>query len=106
MKKRIIAAAVEQAGLSGWRTFEEDGWTYRILEPEGFINLGTKVTKAQIRPDDILYYADGGRGESHVAVYVGNGQAVHGNRTTDGTTKLAHAFYREPTYIIHIDYGK
>lgn len=102
----VAEAAVEQAGLSGWRTFEEDGWTYRILEPEGFIDLGPKVTKAQIRPGDILYYADGSRGESHVAVYVGNGQAVHGNRATDGTTKLARAFYREPTYIIHIDYGK
>ncbi len=102
----VAEAAVEQAGLSGWRTFEEDGWTYRILEPEGFIDLGTKVAKEQIRPGDILYYADGGRGESHVAVYVGNGQAVHGNWTTDGTTKLARAFYREPTYIIHIDYGK
>lgn len=102
----VAEAAVEQAGLSGWRTFEKDGWTYRILEPEGFIDLGTKVTKAQIRPGDILYYADGGRGESHVAVYVGNGQAVHGNWTTDGTTKLARAFYREPTYVIHIDYGK
>lgn len=102
----VAEAAVNQAGLTGWKSYTEGNMTYHILEPEGFLDLGTKVSKSEIRPGDILYYADGGRGVSHVAVYVGNSQAVHGNWTTDGTTALARAFYREPTYIIHIDYSK
>lgn len=102
----VAQAAVEQAGLTGWKCYTEGNMTYHILEPEGFLDLGTKVNKSEICPGDILYYADGGRGVFHVAVYVGNSQAVHGNWTTDGTTALARAFYREPTYIIHIDYSK
>ncbi len=101
----VAQAAVETVGLSGWKSFEEDGMTYYVLEPEGFLDLGPKVTKDRIQLGDILYYADGGRGVSHVAVYIGNGQAVHGNWTKDGVTKVANAFYREPTYIIHIDYN-
>lgn len=102
----VAEAAVNQADLTGWKSHAEGNMTYYILEPEGFLDLGEKVSKSEIRPGDILYYADGGRGVSHVAVYVGNSQAVHGNWTTDGTTVLARAFYREPAYIIHIDYSK
>ena len=28
---------------------------------------------------DLLYYNNGGRGVDHIAIYIGNGQAVHGN---------------------------
>lgn len=37
-----------------------------------------QVPMSQARPGDILYYSDGGRGLHHVAIYLGNGQAVHG----------------------------
>lgn len=46
--------------------------------PAGYLSLGTIVSASQAQPGDIIYYADGGLGVAHVAVYIGNGQAVHG----------------------------
>ena len=39
---------------------------------------------------DLLYYNNGGRGVDHIAVYIGNGQAVHGNY--EGKTVIASAY--------------
>lgn len=46
--------------------------------PAGYIGLGTIVSAADARPGDLIYYADGGYGMAHIAVYIGGGQAVHG----------------------------
>lgn len=37
-----------------------------------------QVPFSEAQPGDILYYQNGGRGLQHVAIYIGNGQAVHG----------------------------
>ncbi|WP_293697110.1 NlpC/P60 family protein [uncultured Agrococcus sp.] len=37
-----------------------------------------QVPMSEAKPGDILYYQNGGRGLQHVAIYLGNGQAVHG----------------------------
>ena len=39
---------------------------------------------------DLLYYNNGGRGVDHIAIYIGNGQAVHGNN--EGKTVIASAY--------------
>ena len=39
---------------------------------------------------DLLYYNNGGRGVDHIAIYIGNGQAVHGNY--EGKTVIASAY--------------
>ena len=44
--------------------------------PYSLARFGTPVASAQ--PGDILIYADAGAGTPHVAIYIGNGQAVHG----------------------------
>ena len=46
--------------------------------PAGYLSLGRTVSAAEAIPGDLIYYADGGMGLAHIAVYVGNGQAVHG----------------------------
>ena len=46
--------------------------------PGGYLSLGRTVSAAEAVPGDLIYYADGGMGLAHIAVYVGNGQAVHG----------------------------
>ena len=58
--------------------------------PAGYLSLGTVVSAAQAQPGDIIYYADGGVGAAHVAVYIGNGQAVHGGYL--GSTVIASAY--------------
>ena len=52
------------------------GFSVGDLAPAQFFAYGTQVSTPQ--PGDIIYYANGGAGVAHVAIYVGNGQAVHG----------------------------
>ena len=65
--------------------------------PSGYLSLGT-VTNDPI-PGDLIYYADGGMGMAHIAVYIGNGQAVHGgyngNQTVVSTVNVGSG----PVYI-------
>ena len=49
---------------------------------------------------DLIYYNNGGRGVDHIAIYIGNGQAVHGNY--NGKTVIAGAYQSgmgNPQYI-------
>ena len=49
---------------------------------------------------DLIYYNNGGRGVDHIAIYIGNGQAVHGNY--NGKTVIADAYQSgmgNPQYI-------
>ena len=39
---------------------------------------------------DLIYYNNGGRGVDHIAIYIGNGQAVHGNY--NGKTVIAGSY--------------
>jgi hypothetical protein len=55
--------------------------------PAGYLSLGRTVSAAEAQPGDLAYYADGGMGLAHIAVYVGNGMAVHGG-WNGGTTAL------------------
>ena len=46
--------------------------------PIGYMSLGTVVSASEAQPGDLIYYANGGTGYAHIAVYAGNGKAVHG----------------------------
>ena len=58
--------------------------------PAGYLSLGRTVSAAEAQPGDLIYYADGGMGMAHIAVYIGNGQAVHGG-WGGGTTAVFSA---------------
>ena len=95
---QVAEAAANAQGTTGWVS---EG-NFNILAPEGFLSIGTKIPYDQAQPGDILYYANGGLGYSHVAVYIGNGMAVHGNFDANMTTKIASATYTTLTSVIHI----
>lgn len=56
--------------------------------PAGYASLGKEVPLSEAQPGDILIYKDGGLGVGHVAIYAGNGKAIHGgwlgNQTSIG----------------------
>ncbi len=54
-----------------------DGAYYNIGVYQ-FPSLGTFISASSAQPGDLIYYDDGGFGSAHIAVYAGNGQAVHG----------------------------
>ncbi|MDR7084458.1 cell wall-associated NlpC family hydrolase [Arthrobacter ginsengisoli] len=55
--------------------------------PAGYLSLGRTVSAGEARSGDLAYYQNGGSGMAHIAVYVGNGMAVHGG-WNGGTTSL------------------
>ncbi|MFC6352394.1 NlpC/P60 family protein [Rothia nasimurium] len=52
--------------------------------PMEYMSLGTVTSNPQ--PGDLVLYQSNGFGGQHVAVYIGNGQAVHGGWNGIGTT--------------------
>jgi cell wall-associated NlpC family hydrolase len=53
--------------------------------PAGYLSLGHTVPMSQAVAGDLLYYQNGGTGVAHIAIYIGNGQAVHGGWNGWGT---------------------
>ena len=95
---RISSAAQELVGVT-------DGlWCTQVVQ-QALANAGVSDAY-QLWPDqyqgvygyytdsplagDLIYYNNGGRGVDHIAVYIGNGQAVHGNY--NGKTVIAGAY--------------
>lgn len=52
--------------------------------PMDYMALGTVTSNPQ--PGDLVLYASNGFGQQHIAVYIGNGQAVHGGWNGLGTS--------------------
>ncbi|CAL8896779.1 C40 family peptidase [Kocuria varians] len=67
--------------------------------PADYKSLGTSVSADQARGGDIAYYADGGAGVAHVAIYAGNGQAVHGGWNGNQTVKTTAYVGSGPEFI-------
>jgi cell wall-associated NlpC family hydrolase len=88
----IAAAAYAQLGVSqdctalATNALAAVGVNYHGW-PAGYLSLGRTVSAAEAQPGDLAYYQNGGMGMAHIAVYVGNGQAVHGG-WNGGTTSL------------------
>ena len=76
--------------------------------PEEYVNVpgGHVVTDGSLQPGDILIYANtggwnGGAHYDHVALYVGNGQAVHGG-WNGYSVALASAMTEKLTIVVRI----
>ena len=83
------------------------GFTMKIYQKYGIYlphssraqpNHGTKISRDQIRPGDLIFYGNG-KSINHVAIYMGNGQVVHASNARDGI-KISNAFYRTPVCIV------
>lgn len=69
--------------------------------PAGYMSLGSVVSAAQAQPGDLIYYANGGGGQAHIAVYIGGGKAVHGG-WEGHTTKIFSANVGSGPTFIHL----
>jgi cell wall-associated NlpC family hydrolase len=67
--------------------------------PAGYLSLGRTVSAAEAQPGDLIYYADGGSGMAHIAVYAGNGQAVHGGYNGNQTVVFSANVGSGPVFI-------
>lgn len=67
--------------------------------PAGYLSLGPQVRAAQAMPGDLIYYANGGMGLAHIAVYIGGGMAVHGGWNGNTTVKFTANVGSGPVFI-------
>ena len=67
--------------------------------PAGYLSLGDTVPASQAQPGDLIYYADGGGGVAHIAVYAGNGMAVHGGFNGNDTVVFSANVGSGPVFI-------
>ena len=86
---QVVQQALANAGIS-------DAYQLWPDQYQGVYGYYTDSPQA----GDLIYYNNGGRGVDHIAVYIGNGQAVHGNY--NGKTVIASAYQNgmgNPQYI-------
>lgn len=65
--------------------------------PADYMSLGNITNNPQ--PGDLIYYANGGMGAAHIAVYIGNGQAVHGGWLGNQTVETSAYVGSGPVFI-------
>lgn len=101
----IVAAALAQLGRAQDCTalvsnslaaagIHFHGW------PADYMSLGSIVPASAAQPGDLIYYANGGTGVPHIAVYIGNGMAVHGGWS--GSTVVYSAYIGSGPVFIHL----
>lgn len=71
--------------------------------PISYMSLGHVVPYEEALPGDIIYYADGGIGVAHVAIYIGDGQSVHGGWHGSTVQYRAHYSTSSAPIFIRID---
>lgn len=67
--------------------------------PVGYFSLGHQVSASQAVAGDLIYYADGGMGMAHIAVYLGDGVAVHGGWNGNQTITYSVNVGSGPVFI-------
>lgn len=63
--------------------------------------MGKKINSSQMRPGDLIFYANSGGTINHVAMYIGNGQIIHAASRRSGI-KISTWNYRSPVRIVNV----
>ena len=86
------------------------GFTMRVMEKFGIglprtsreqAKAGTKVTSANMRPGDLVFYANSRGIINHVAIYIGNGQVISAASRKSGI-RISRWNYRTPVAIRNV----
>ncbi len=86
----IYALAEQFVGMSGWCNEVATAFLSTYYGSSVNIYNGYVIDSSEAQPGDLVEYADGGNGTWHVAVYLGNGLALHGN--WNGTTVISSIY--------------
>ncbi|WP_125610079.1 NlpC/P60 family protein [Specibacter cremeus] len=66
--------------------------------PAGYLSLGRTESAAEAQPGDLIYYDNAGAGVPHIAVYAGDGMAIHGG-FNGSTVKFTAYLGSGPVFI-------
>ncbi len=62
---------------------------------------GTKISKSELQPGDLVFYADSSGHINHVALYIGGNQVIHASNKRTGI-KISTYNYRTPVKYVRI----
>lgn len=99
LNNRIAEEAIKLVGVT-------DGWQCTEVVQQAMSNAGVEDAQSlwprlyestyghatdNPQAGNLIYYNQGGDGLDHIAIYIGDGQAVHGNYTIDGVAQTVIA---------------
>ncbi len=97
-------------GTSLTRGVDCSGFTMQVLKEFGVslphysgsqAQMGKAVSSSEMRPGDLIFYANSRGVINHVAMYIGNGQIVHAASSRSGI-KISTWNYRSPKAIRNV----
>ena len=97
-------------GTSLTRGCDCSGFTMQVLGKFGHglphysvsqSNMGKKVDSSNMKPGDLIFYANSGGRINHVSMYIGNGQVINAASRRSGV-KISSWNYRRPVTIRNI----
>ena len=62
---------------------------------------GTKISTSDLKPGDLLFYANSSGTINHVAIYIGGGQVIHASNPKSGI-KISKYNYRTPVKCVRV----
>ncbi len=104
LNSSIANAALGMVGTTnGWQCTEvatgalnAAGVGAGVVWPSEYIQYGYYVDPSQAVAGNLIYYNNGGNGYDHIAVYIGDGQAVHGNYSE----YIQYGYYVDPSQAV------
>jgi cell wall-associated NlpC family hydrolase len=59
-----------------YNALKDAGYNYGRTTAQGYRSYGTKVSKADMQPGDLVFFGSKGKA-THIGIYIGNGQMIH-----------------------------
>lgn len=66
-------------------------------------NEGTKISASELKPGDLVFYANSRGSINHVAIYIGGGQVIHASNPKTGI-RISKYNYRTPKKCVRVLY--
>lgn len=64
-------------------------------------NEGTKISASELKPGDLVFYANSSGTINHVSIYIGGGQVIHASSPKSGI-KISKYNYRTPVKCVRV----
>ena len=105
--KQFIGTPYRYGGTSLTKGIDCSSFTQQMYAPYGVslnrssrgqYKQGTYINKSDLLPGDLLFYGNSGR-VSHVAIYIGNGEAIHATTTSGVRISPAFGWMRRLPFI-------
>ena len=72
-----------------------------LRDYNSFLPEGKKISRDELQPADLIFYADSSGTINHVAIYIGNNQVIHASSPKTGI-KISKYNYRTPVKYVRV----